>query len=355
MKKDVYCANCGTKNKINNKKCTKCNKKLNSKLAFFKSFMSDYIKDDLKSNLGDSLVDILKNYIISHLYGIGFLASTIFAVVTVVNYEFEYKDIKKELASVTKTSEVFKISNNKNNTVEEPVIKDIETNEVKNETVKEEKQKTTKKESTKVEKKTTTKKKETTTKETTTTLDYCDSSYIKDKVKTCENDFSLNNDTCIKTTSVNATKHTSCDDGYTLTNDKCVSDSTKEYDEIISCSGENKTLRGYVLEPERIAKVYKSGNKCYADVCDVSTTSSGYDCNNTYQMELEPTITRKCDGYVSSDGLCHSTKSVNVSYTCDSGTLDGTKCISTETKSYTLECPSGYTFNTKCNACRKEE
>lgn len=70
MKKYCYCNHCGTKNKINVKKCSKCNQKLKIKNHPLTDYLLDQTKDDVKSTILDTVFDKVKYLIRKYLYGI---------------------------------------------------------------------------------------------------------------------------------------------------------------------------------------------------------------------------------------------------------------------------------------------
>lgn len=80
----IYCVFCGTENKSTDENCKKCKKDLHPKNEPFKDFLYRHIKDDLKGKVEDNIFSYLKNYIISHLYGMTMTMSIIFTVVTVI-------------------------------------------------------------------------------------------------------------------------------------------------------------------------------------------------------------------------------------------------------------------------------
>lgn len=77
----IYCVFCGTENKVEDKKCSKCKKELNPLEHPFKDYIYNHIKDDLKGKATDSIISLLKNFIKSHLYGSLMTAAIIFTVV----------------------------------------------------------------------------------------------------------------------------------------------------------------------------------------------------------------------------------------------------------------------------------
>ena len=93
--KKIYCVYCGTENDAALEKCTKCKKELYPKNHLFKDFLYEHIRDDLKDKVQDNIFSYLKNYIISHLYGVVMTVSVLFTGVALVTSltAKEYKTI----------------------------------------------------------------------------------------------------------------------------------------------------------------------------------------------------------------------------------------------------------------------
>ena len=80
----IYCVFCGTENESVNKACKKCKKDLHPKNETFKDFLYRHIRDDLKDKVEDNIFSYLKNFIISHLYGVTMTVSIVFAIATII-------------------------------------------------------------------------------------------------------------------------------------------------------------------------------------------------------------------------------------------------------------------------------
>lgn len=65
----IYCSHCGAANQKSAVVCCDCEKKLNLKGSPLLDFLKDHIKDSLKGKVTDNLVDVIKNFLLSHLYG----------------------------------------------------------------------------------------------------------------------------------------------------------------------------------------------------------------------------------------------------------------------------------------------
>lgn len=77
----VYCVNCGAGIDEKSEICPKCGKKANpSQQGFFRQFLINHTKDELKNKASDKIYDVLKNWLLSHLYG-SILAISVIAVI----------------------------------------------------------------------------------------------------------------------------------------------------------------------------------------------------------------------------------------------------------------------------------
>lgn len=83
-KETIYCVYCGTENISTDIKCKKCKKDLHPKNEPFKDFLYRHIKDDLKGKVEDNIFSYLKNFIISHLYGVAMTVSIVFTVTAII-------------------------------------------------------------------------------------------------------------------------------------------------------------------------------------------------------------------------------------------------------------------------------
>lgn len=102
----IYCAHCGEKNLVKDEKCTKCGKKLDAKNHLLFDYLYDHIKSKLKGKVKDNIFSLIKNYIISHLYGTSLLIAIIFSGVVTIN-SLQYR---AHVTNITNKTEM--ISNN---------------------------------------------------------------------------------------------------------------------------------------------------------------------------------------------------------------------------------------------------
>lgn len=65
----IYCGSCGAANKKSAVTCCECEKKLNKKGSPLLDFLKDHIKDSLQDKVTDSVFSVIKNFLLSHLYG----------------------------------------------------------------------------------------------------------------------------------------------------------------------------------------------------------------------------------------------------------------------------------------------
>lgn len=69
MENQNYCVRCGGELPSDATKCPHCGKTLPAKDRLFRRFLIDHTKDQLKGKLEDSLFEAIKNYLLSHLFG----------------------------------------------------------------------------------------------------------------------------------------------------------------------------------------------------------------------------------------------------------------------------------------------
>ena len=80
----IYCVHCGSKNLKKDIKCNKCHKKLKPHNELFKNYLIKHVKDDLKGKVTDNVFSIIKNYIISHLYGASVFMALLFVGTSII-------------------------------------------------------------------------------------------------------------------------------------------------------------------------------------------------------------------------------------------------------------------------------
>ena len=76
-----YCIYCGRQNSPEAKFCVKCGKEMEPKENLLADFLLKRTKDKLKGSADDSLYNIIKNFLLSHLYGVALTISFVSAVV----------------------------------------------------------------------------------------------------------------------------------------------------------------------------------------------------------------------------------------------------------------------------------
>lgn len=65
-----YCTSCGAANKKSAVCCEACGKKIHMKHRPFFDFLKKHIKDELKGKVTDSIYSAIKNFLLSHVYGV---------------------------------------------------------------------------------------------------------------------------------------------------------------------------------------------------------------------------------------------------------------------------------------------
>lgn len=64
-----YCIWCKKENKLSDTVCVECHKPLDPQENLFLDYLKSHIKDSLKEKVEDTAYSIIKNYLLSHLYG----------------------------------------------------------------------------------------------------------------------------------------------------------------------------------------------------------------------------------------------------------------------------------------------
>lgn len=107
----LFCANCGERHNLKEKKCSKCGRKLPVKSRLIISYLEDHIKDDLKGKITDKTLSIIKNYLMSHLYGTVLTLTVVLTATTVVVAEvidhnkYDYPEVSEKPTIAVKTDE----------------------------------------------------------------------------------------------------------------------------------------------------------------------------------------------------------------------------------------------------------
>ncbi len=65
----IYCTACGAVNERSAVVCSACEKQLNRKGSPFRDFLKDHIKEALQDNISENIFSLIKNFLLSHLYG----------------------------------------------------------------------------------------------------------------------------------------------------------------------------------------------------------------------------------------------------------------------------------------------
>ena len=98
-KTKIYCVYCGTKNTLEDKKCSKCKKQLDPKNRPVYDYLKDQLKDKVEGTLQDNIFSLITNFIQTHLYGTVLTCSIIFTVVSgissIVGNPVEYDTTNK--------------------------------------------------------------------------------------------------------------------------------------------------------------------------------------------------------------------------------------------------------------------
>lgn len=70
MEKETYCVKCGAKVAADATACPTCRQKLPAKDRLLLDFLWEHTKDKIKGDIEDSVFETVKNFLLSHLYGL---------------------------------------------------------------------------------------------------------------------------------------------------------------------------------------------------------------------------------------------------------------------------------------------
>ena len=300
MKKEVlYCVFCGEKNNPQEKKCKKCKEDLNPKNHLLKDYLKEHLQDDIKENIEDSILDLLKLWIIKHLYGIAITCAILLTGGIFIGKGIQEHRIKQSL---------------------EPVL-EYQEKEIKKEV--------------------------------------CEDKNLVDKIKVCQEGFTLENDICIKEDLYPKVEATSCPDGFSRSNNICLSNYGIDKIENKTCTTagfDTSQITNY--DPDRLLGTTIVRGECAIEYCndiftDVPGTlwQKGMPCTGKSTYFHQYTYTYTCNGVEDSAGTCHETRNLNVYYYCEVGTPVENGCYTREEKEVQMTCPEGTKELKECNKC----
>ena len=84
----IYCVHCGSKNDDSAAVCCVCNQSLDTEENLFVWYLIRKTKEKFQSNIGDSLYTIIKNFLLSHLFGV-FVTISLVIVASIGGYTNE--------------------------------------------------------------------------------------------------------------------------------------------------------------------------------------------------------------------------------------------------------------------------
>ncbi len=85
MADKIYCISCGSENDSAAEKCAHCGRPLHPKETLLKDYLVSKTKDSLKEKAEDSLYEAIKNWLITHLYGLLVTVAVVSAAVVRIN------------------------------------------------------------------------------------------------------------------------------------------------------------------------------------------------------------------------------------------------------------------------------
>lgn len=80
-----YCIYCGKEHDISETICCQCSKKLDPEENLLKDYLLAKTKDKLKGTVEDNLFELIKNFLLSHLYGVIVTISVVFVTMSSVS------------------------------------------------------------------------------------------------------------------------------------------------------------------------------------------------------------------------------------------------------------------------------
>lgn len=335
-KDNIYCIYCKEENHKKNILCTKCKKIL----WFQRHPLIDYIlnnaKDNVTDDIGGNIFDLIKDFLISHLYGISLAATLLFTTTAII---------------------LNNINDNNNNTTINYVNEKLELKK----------------------------------------LATCNDFDTKELNYICPEGYTLKDQECVKITTVKAKENNTCDKGYEYTNKKCVStesiESTKSYtcelpknwtyDTLVwddNTPGPGKPITitskdiwmiycdsklGVIDESKKICS--GPNDQCSAQWCYpgklvddpmgmtyIHDKNRRVDCLSGGGAYYPMTVKETCPNKTTLiNGVCKKTTDVHTTYSCDKGNLNNNMCEIEENVKAQKECPTDYTFNEECNTCVK--
>lgn len=273
--KKIYCVYCGEKNNIIDTNCKKCNKKLNPKEHLFREYIIDHIKDDLKGKTQDKIFSIIKNFIISHLYGSIFTATLIFTIVSNIIVDINDSNRIKEVTS----KPTMMVGN----------------------------------------------------------VNKCNFENIKEQELVCNEGYTLYNDICIKEEVVDAISNRVCKDNYYLSGSRCVSNKTYEKiiekeciapegDNYLNTIVENDTCLVNVCagwtDGECSAGGYEEIDFTITQYCPDGTSLINGECKKTTNFEIE----YECEEGTLEESICLIKKEEKPKLSCREGYTFNDEC-----------------------------
>lgn len=290
-RKIMFCIECGKQNPQRNKKCQYCKKQLHQKNHLFRDYLYKNIKDNLKERVADNIFSILKNYILSNLYGTILVATVVFTASSII------------LNAVISNAEINEIETR-------PVI-------------------------------------------VASRLNICDNS-IEPKFY-CDDSLGFNeNNMCVKVKTADAESEKVCPSGYHLNGSRCVSDKTytKITEEV--CQMPDSLPEG-VTSWEQVIRVYEFNDECLLESCLADGFDENGVCQAGGSQAIDYTTATKCEEGALINGECRTFRSFTTEYSCEEGTLDGKKCKIEYEEEPRIECDDGYQYNEECKACVEVE
>ena len=102
-----YCSECGSANKKSAVVCENCESKINRGHSAFFYYLKSHIKDEFKDRAVDKIYSIIKNYLLSHIYGTVLTVSviTVAASALAVNYQPHIETVTEKRVAIQTVAE----------------------------------------------------------------------------------------------------------------------------------------------------------------------------------------------------------------------------------------------------------
>lgn len=297
-RKYIYCWNCGLKNRIEDKKCTKCRKKLlDEDKDELGTFVIDKLLDEGKGEVEKKFKEKFRDFVSKKLFGILLSASVVFAGSTIVANILKKNEESKESYMQVQSPFAFEsMLEAHDQTCEEGY---------------------------------------------TLTDGKClrEVSVSAERHLTCADGFTLSNARCLKEVEKEEIKECILPVGFVYSGDACSPLEIKYIENTNAVFKKNCMVSAYE----------------WVDTTDADGNPTRK-CNNGGRVDFfDPTISYRCpSGSIERSGKCYNASTPKENFACKEGTLEGQNCIKTEIGKKEVSCDEGYEYNEIVSLCIKK-